>query len=181
MRKVVVALLALAAVAPLTAGTLADFSEGMGRVVTTSRYYTEQPVVSIVEDATAPNGKVLLAKLSGRKEGTKFARYDVVVKYSAEEAEKIREIAFDAKISSRKAFGGGVLYFFKAGRTPDYLGHTLPMAKFREGVWTHVSFPVSSFKAAGKGLEMSETRQLVITFFTFSPLEVSVANITFAE
>ena len=205
MKKILVALLALAAVAPLAAGTLADFGgekklavvavpsesmygtkvEGLDREVTTvasKKYLVEAPEVAVVEDAAAPNGKALRAKISDRKEGVKFARFDVVVKFTAEEAAKIREISFDVKVSDRKAFGWSMLYFAKERRTTDCIKQPIPNSKkFKIGEWQHFAFPVSEFKPEGKGIAMTDARQFIITFFTQGPLEIGVANIGFAE
>ena len=184
MKKCLVALMALAAVAPLAAGTLADFSEGKGRAFTVAseRFFEAPPEVAVVDDAGAPNGKALLAKIGARKETMKFARYDVVVNLTAEEAAKIREISFDAKVSDRKAFGWTMLYFRKTARSSDCIKQPIPNGKsFKIGEWQHFSFPVSGFKPEGKGIEMADARQFVITFFVYSPLEISVANIAYAE
>lgn len=184
MKKMFVALMALAAVAPLAAGTLADFKDGKGRAFTVAaeRFFAAPPEVAVVEDAAAPNGKALLAKLGARKENVKFARYDVVVNLTAEEAAKIREISFDVKVSDRKAFGWSMLYFRKAANGRNCLKQPIPNSKnFKIGEWQHFAFPVSGFKKEGDGIVMTEARQFVITFFTYSPLEISVANIAFAE
>ena len=183
MKKIFVALMALAAVAPLAAGTLADFSEGMGRVTTSAspKNFVERAEIGIVDDADAPTGKALRAKLSDKKEGVKFARYDVIVRLKPEEAAKIREIAFDVRMSDRKAFGWTVIYFFKKSRTVDCLKRVIANKAFKIGEWQHFSFPIDSLGKEGQGIEMSEAGQFVITFFTYGPLEISVANITCAE
>ena len=184
MKLFSIALLALIAVSPLAAGTLADFSEGMGRVftVTSDRFFAARPEVAVAEDASAPNGKALVAKIGAIKEGVKFARYDVVVKLTAEEAAKIREISFDVKVSDAKAFGWIMLYFFKANRGNDFLKQSIGKTKnFKFGEWQHFVFPMSEFKPEGKGVGMAEVRQFVITFFVYGPVEISVANVACAE
>ena len=183
MKKTFAALTALLAVSSLAAGTLADFSNGMGCVYTTGSVnaYETAPVVAVVEDAKAPGGHALLAKIAGVKEGSKFGRYDVVVKLKPEEAAKIREISFDVKVSGRKSFGWSVIYFFKARRIPDIRSRSIPGKDFKIGEWQHFTFPVDSFKAEGKGIEMNEARIFVISFFTYAPVEIAVANIAYAE
>ena len=183
MKKMVVALMALA-VLPLAAGTLADFSEGMGRATTSAspKNFVERPEIEIVDDVDAPNGKALRAKLSDKKEGVKFARYDVIVRISPEEAPKIREVAFDVKVSDRKAFGWTVVYFFRKNRGLDCLKRVIANGKnFKIGEWQHFSFPVSTFGKEGKGIGIGEAGQFVITFFTYGPVEINVANITYKE
>ena len=184
MKKMFVALMALAAVAPLAAGTLADFSDGKGRVSTAAaeRFYATPAEIAVVEDATAPNGKALVAKLGALKEGVKFARYDVEVKLTEEEASKIREVSYDVKVGSRKAFGWGMLYFRKPGVWLHCLRYHIPNDQnFKIGEWQHFTVPVSKFTPEGDGISLSDARQFVITFFIYEPVEIAVANIACAE
>ena len=184
MKKMFVMLMTLAAVAPLAAGTLADFREGKGRASTVAaeRFFATPAEIAVVEDAAAPNGKALVAKLGACKEGVKFARYDVMVKLTAEEAAKIREVSFDVKVSDRKAFGWSMLYFRKPVAVPHCLRYHIPNNEnFKIGEWQHFTVPVSKFTPEGNGIEVSDARVFVITFFTYRPVEIAVANIACAE
>ena len=184
MKKILVALMALAAVAPLTADILADFSEGKGRVETEAleRFFVTPAEFSVVDDEGAPSGKALLAKLSARKEGVKIGRYNVLIKLTAEEAAKIREISFDVKVNAPKGFGWGMVYFQKPGVWVNCLRHPMPASTtFKPGEWRHLTFPASGFTPEGEGIARTEARRLLISFFVSGPVEISIANIAFAE
>ena len=185
MKKTVLALMALAAVVPLAAASLADFKADMGRASTVAaeRFFVTPAKIEIVEDAAAPNGKALVAKLSALKEGVKLGRYDVTVKLTAEEAAKIREVSFDAKVSDRKAFGWSMLYFRKPAVWNRCLRYHIPNNQnFKIGEWQHFAVPVSAFTPEGDGIPLNEARIFVITFFTVGgPVEIAVANIACAE
>jgi len=180
MKKILVALMALAAVAPLAADILADFSEGKGRVETEAleRFFVTPAEFSVVDDEGAP----LLAKLSARKEGVKIGRYNVLIKLTAEEAAKIREISFDVKVNAPKGFGWGMVYFQKPGVWVNCLRHPMPASTtFKPGEWRHLTFPASGFTPEGEGIARTEARRLLISFFVSGPVEISIANIAFAE
>ena len=184
MKQFLVALMALAAVAPLAAGVLADFAEGKGRASTTAleRFFVAPVEVAVVEDAAAPNGKALLAKIPGRKEGVKVGRYDVAITLTAEEAAKIREVSFDIKFNDLKGLGWGMVYFQKPKVWAHCLRHPMPAAKtFKPGEWQHLVFPVSGFTPEGDGIALTDARRLLISFFVLEPVEISIANIGIAE
>ena len=69
MKKVMIALLALAAVSPLAAEKLADFTDGMGRVSVWSppREVTAPPKAEVVDDAEVASGKALKTALAMAK------------------------------------------------------------------------------------------------------------------
>ena len=184
MKKMFVALMALAAVAPLAAGTLADFKEGKGRAATMApdRFYVAPAEIAVAEDATAPNGKALVAKLSALKEGVKIARYDVTITLTEEEAAKLREVSFDVKVSDRKGLGWSMLYFRKPSVWNRCLRYHIPNNQnFKIGEWQHFTVPASAFTPEGDGIPLNEARIFVITFFTREPVEIAVANIACAE
>ena len=187
MKKVMIALLALAAVSPLAAEKLADFTDGMGRVSVWSppREVTAPPKAEVVDDAEVASGKALKAMTSALTEGRKFTRYDVVVKLDEGQAAKVaaKNIAFDVRIGDEKAFGWGLVFFFKAKRGPEHIAKTIiTRGTFTAGKWCHFSVPVSELKnTKNTGITLEEAGTLVLTFFYYAPVEIRVANIEFTE
>ena len=112
MKLFSIALLALIAVSPLAAEKLADFTDGMGRVSVWSppREVVAQPKAEVVDDAGVSSGKALKVMTPKPKEGSKFTRYDVVLKLDEGQAAKAaaKNIAFDVWIGDPKAFGWGI-------------------------------------------------------------------------
>ena len=186
MKKILVALMALAAVAPLAAEKLADFADGMGRVSVCSpmREVVAQPKAEVVDDAGVASGKALKVTTSELAEGRKFSRYDVVVKLDEGQAANAaaKNIAFDVWIGDPKAFGWGGVFFFKAKRGQGHIAKTLKRNVFTTGKWCHFNIPVSELKnPKASVITLDEAGMLVLTFFYYAPVEIRVANIEFAE
>lgn len=187
MKQMMIALLALAAVAPLAAEKLADFTEGMGRVTVCSpaREVVAQPKAEVVDDAGVSSGKALKVMTPALAEGRKFSRYDVVVKLDEGQAAKAAEknIAFDLWFGDAKAFGWGGVFFFKAKRGQQHIAKPLRRNKdFVVGQWCHFSVPVSELKNPKPSvITLDEAGMLVLSFFYYAPVEIRVANIEFTE
>lgn len=183
MKKILVALLALAAVAPLSAEKLADFTGGMGRVsiISSKAEVVALPQTEVVDDAGVASGKALKLMLSEPQEGRKFARCDVVVNLDAGQAAKAKKIAFDLQLGSKKAFGWSVVYLFKEKRRGS-IAKSLKPKLFTGGEWQHFDVPVSEMEnPKGKAITPDEAAMLVISFFYFAPMEIRIANIEFTE
>ena len=118
MKKVLTALLALAAVSPLAAEKLADFTDGMGRasIIASKAEAVALPQTEVVDDAGVASGKALKVQVAAPVEGRQVARCDVVVKLDAGQAAKAKKIGFDLWLGSKKAFGWSVVYLFKEKR-----------------------------------------------------------------
>ena len=187
MKQMLIALMVLAAVAPLAAEKLADFTEGMGRVSVWSppREVVAQPKAEVVDDAGVASGKALKVMTSKPTAGSKFTRYDVVLKLDEGQAAKAaaKNIAFDVWIGDAKAFGWGLVFFFKAKRGAEHIAKTIITSKtFTAGQWCHFKVPVSELKnSKNTGITLDEAGLLVLTFFYYAPVEIRVANIEFAE
>ena len=176
-------LLALAAAAfPLFAGDLADFSSGLGRVTLAGKPFFSEPFEpEFIEDAIAPaTAKVLKVKLAAPKE--KSARFDVGVPISEEEAAKAKTLSFDVRADKPASVGWISLYFFPRKRVKEHL--IAPSGLWRgtkPNEWKHIEVAVEKFNVMGGEMQITDARQVCLSFFCYGPVELQFANIKLLE
>ena len=181
MKKTLLFVLA-ALTLPLCAGELADFSSGLGRVVLAGKpFFTEPYEPEFIEDAIAPApAKVLKVKLAAPKE--KSARFDVAVLISAEEAAKAKALSFDVRADNPASVWWISLYFFPQKRVKEHL--IAPSGLWRgtkPNEWKHLEVPVDKFSAKGGEMQITDARQVCLSFFCYGPVELQFANIKLLE
>lgn len=176
-------LLTLALLAcPLFAGTLADFSSDLGRVALGGRPgFTEPFEAEFIEDAIAPApAKVLKVELARPKE--KSARFDVSVRISAEEAAKAKALAFDVRADKPASVWWISLYFFPEKRQRVHM--IAPSGLWRgtkPNEWKHIEVPVDKFVVKAGEMQITDARQVFLSFFCYGPVELQIANIKLLE
>ena len=172
-------LLALAvAVSPLFAGDLADFGNGLGRVALGGRPgFTEAFEPEFIEDAiAAAPAKVLKVKLAAPKE--KSARFDVNMRISAEEAANAKSLAFDVRADKPASVWWISLYFFPEKRQRVHM--IAPSGLWRgtkPNEWKHIEVPVEKFIVKDGEMQITDARQVFLSFFCYGPVELQFANI----
>ena len=176
--------LALAAVAfPLFSGTLADFSDGLGRAVLSGKsFFSGDFETEFLDDEIAPApGRVLSVKIPAPK--SRNGRFNLSVLITPDEAAKATAVAFDVRADKPAAVGWASHYLFPIPKQDR--GHLIaPSGSWngmKPGEWKHVELPIAKFRPVNGGIAPADARQVYLSFFCNAPVELRFANIRLLE